>query len=149
MQGAKDVQTGRPDTPLDGSGTWSVAGCPNDVARLGHIKSMIRTTHPDRICYRPGSLDRGAHHMSSWGIRMELLRIATRGIAHSTRVRILSDRSSTFSGYLTTGWERRTFQLPRSDMSGCSDRIFHIRISHSRMREEDVSTSPVRHIWIL
>ena len=36
MQGAKDVRTGRPDTPSDGSGT------------------MIRTIHPDRICYRPG-----------------------------------------------------------------------------------------------
>ena len=38
----------------DGDGTWSVAGYLNDVARLAHIKSMIRTTHPDRICYRPG-----------------------------------------------------------------------------------------------
>ena len=36
MQGAKDVRTGRPDTPSDGGGT------------------MIRTTYPDRICYRPG-----------------------------------------------------------------------------------------------
>nr|CAN65917.1 hypothetical protein VITISV_028777 [Vitis vinifera] len=81
--------------------------------------------------------------MSSWGIRMELLRIATRGIAHSTRGGILSDRLSISadishsdisqpdrrggrfnfpgqtcpdpliryftSGYLTAGWERRTF----------------------------------------
>nr|CAN63916.1 hypothetical protein VITISV_036186 [Vitis vinifera] len=106
--------------------------------------------------------------MSSWGIRMELLRIATRGIAHSTRGGILSSRLSTFSrhftsgipsadishpdisqldgrggrfnfpgqtcpdplikyftsGYLTAGWERRTFQLPRSDMSGSSDSAY-------------------------
>nr|CAN66695.1 hypothetical protein VITISV_028316 [Vitis vinifera] len=48
------------------------------------------------------------------------------------------------AGYLTTGWERRTFQLPRSDMSGSSGRI-----SHSRMGEEDVSTSPVRYVRIL
>ena len=41
--------------------------------------------------------------MSSWGIRMELLRIATCSITHSTRGRILSDRRSTFSGYLTSG----------------------------------------------
>ncbi|RVW99488.1 hypothetical protein CK203_038488 [Vitis vinifera] len=45
----KDVRTGRPDTPSEGSGTWAMAG---------------------------GSPDRGARHMSSWGIRMELLRIA-------------------------------------------------------------------------
>ena len=38
----------------DGGGTWFVAGCPDDVAKLAHIKSMIRTTYPDRICYRPG-----------------------------------------------------------------------------------------------
>ena len=31
----------------DGGGIWA-------VARLAHIKSMIRTTYPDRICYRPG-----------------------------------------------------------------------------------------------
>ncbi|RVX13140.1 Retrovirus-related Pol polyprotein from transposon 17.6 [Vitis vinifera] len=43
-----------PDTPSDGGGTWSVVGCPNDVARLAHFKSMIQTTYPDRICYRPG-----------------------------------------------------------------------------------------------
>ena len=36
------------------------------------------------------------------------------------------------SGCLTAGWERRTFQLPRSDMSGSSDRIFHIRNSVRR-----------------
>ena len=62
------IRTGRPDTPSDGGGTWSVAGCPNDEARLGHIKSMIWTTYPDRICYRPGvmftSPDRGTRHMS-------------------------------------------------------------------------------------
>ncbi|RVW29318.1 hypothetical protein CK203_115415 [Vitis vinifera] len=93
--------------------------------------------------------DRGARRVSSKGIRMELLRIATRDIAHSTRGRIQSSRHSTFSGYLTFEWERRTFQLPRSDMSGSSDRIFHILISHSRMGEEDVSTYPVRHVRIL
>nr|CAN66940.1 hypothetical protein VITISV_010067 [Vitis vinifera] len=71
---------------------------------------------------------------------MELLRIATRGIAHSTRVGILSGHLSTFSGYLTSGilsgrhstlsgyltsgWKRRTFQLPQSDMSGSSDSAY-------------------------
>ena len=38
----------------DGGGTWSMAGCPNDVARLAHFQSMIQTTYSDRICYRPG-----------------------------------------------------------------------------------------------
>ena len=94
--------------------------------------------------YPWGSPDRGACHMSSWGIRMELFRIVTRGITHSTRGRIQSGWHSTFSEYLTFGipsadippspdishsapnarWERRTFQLPRSDMSGSSDNAY-------------------------
>nr|CAN82821.1 hypothetical protein VITISV_041235 [Vitis vinifera] len=94
-----------------------------------------------------GSPDRGARHVSSWGIRMKFLRIAMHApchqgegslhlahadgppcdIAHSTWGGILSGQLSTFSGYLTSGWEKRAFQLPRSDMSGSSDRIFHIR----------------------
>ena len=133
---------------------------------------MIWTAYPDKICYHPGcdvhkclvllpdgvALDRGARRASSWGIRMELLRIATRDIAHYTRVGILSGRLSTFfryfisgipctdisypkfraptfyirnsvrrhftSGYLTAGWERRTFQLLRSDISGSSDSAY-------------------------
>ncbi|WJZ92681.1 hypothetical protein VitviT2T_011665 [Vitis vinifera] len=85
---------------------------------------------------------------------MELLRIATCGIAHSTRVGILSDRLSTFSGYLTFGipsadippspdishpapdarWERRAFQLPRSDMSGSSDSAYPESIRDRQFR---------------
>ena len=34
---AKDVRTGRPDTPSEGGETWVVAGCWNDVARLVHF----------------------------------------------------------------------------------------------------------------
>ena len=34
---SKDVRTGRPDTPSKGGGTWAVAGCRNDVARLVHF----------------------------------------------------------------------------------------------------------------
>ena len=92
--------------------------------------------------------------MSSWGIRMELLRIATCSITHSTRVGIISGRLSTFSGYLTfgipsadnppspdishpapdTGWERRAFQLSRSDMSGSSDSAYPESIRSRQFR---------------
>ena len=34
---AKDVRTGRPDTLSEDGGTWAVAGCRNDVARLVHF----------------------------------------------------------------------------------------------------------------
>ena len=34
---AKDVRTGRPDTPSEGSGIWAVASWRNDVARLAHF----------------------------------------------------------------------------------------------------------------
>ena len=80
------IRTGRPDTPSDGGGTWSVAGCPNDEARLAHFKSMIRTTYPNRICYHP---ECDVHEcriawrrVSSWGIRMELIRIALHASCH-------------------------------------------------------------------
>ena len=33
----KDVRTWRPNTPSKGGGTWVVAGCRNDVARLAHF----------------------------------------------------------------------------------------------------------------
>ncbi|WJZ92653.1 hypothetical protein VitviT2T_011637 [Vitis vinifera] len=54
---------------------------------------------------------------------MELLRIVTLGIAHST-----------FSGYLTAGWERRTFQLSQSDMSGSSDSTYPESIRSRQFR---------------
>ncbi|RVW62104.1 Retrovirus-related Pol polyprotein from transposon 17.6 [Vitis vinifera] len=109
----------RPNTPSEGGGIWA-------VARLAHIRSP----------------DRGARHMSSWGIRMELLWIATRSIAHSTRGGILSGRISTFSGYLTSG-------IPSAVISPSPDISQSDGISHSWMGEEDVSTSPVRHVRIL
>ena len=94
-------------------------------------------------CASPwGSPDRGARHMSSWGIRMELLRIVTRGIAHSTRGGILSGRLSTFSGYLTSG-------IPSAIISPSPDISQPDEISYSRMGDEDFSTSLVRHVRIL
>ena len=58
------------------------------------LQSMIWTAYPDKICYHPGcdvhkclvllpdgvALDRGARRASSWGIRMELLRIGERAV---------------------------------------------------------------------
>ena len=151
MQGTKDVRTRRPDTPSDGGRTWFVAGCPNDEARLAHFKSMIRTTYPDRICYCPGVMftsavcfslresDRGARHMSSWGIRMELIRIAMRTPCHQGERSLHlahTDDSPRGIAHSTGGKNsvRTTFHL--------------FRISHIWMGEEDVSTSPVRHIRI-
>ena len=91
--------------------------------------------------------------MSSWEIRMELIQIALRTLCHSGEGSLhlahadgppcaaqLSPpgeefRAPTFhirnsvrrhftSGYLTAGWERRTFQLLRSDISGSSDSTY-------------------------
>nr|CAN73368.1 hypothetical protein VITISV_032597 [Vitis vinifera] len=91
--------------------------------------------------------DRDARSVSSGGEvptpctrRWSLLR----SITHSTQGRILSGRLSTFSGYFISG-------IPCADISYLEFCVatFYIRISHSRMGEEDVSTSPVRHIRIL
>ena len=52
----KDVRTGRPDTPSQDGGTWAMAGCRNDAARLMHFSqwsgqhirnSAPSTFHPD------------------------------------------------------------------------------------------------------
>ena len=96
------------------------------------LQSMIWTTYPDRICYRPGVMFtnvmcfslRGRialRRLSPWGIRMELIRIAWR---HGTFHIRNSVHQHFTSGYLTVGWERRTFQLLRSDLSGSSDSAY-------------------------
>ena len=100
---------------------------------------MIWTTYPDKICYRP---NRGARHISSWGIRMELIRIALRAPCHQGGGSLhlahadgppCDARHSSFHPGKNSVWP--SFHL--------------LRISHSRMGEEDVSTSPVRHVQIL
>ena len=45
------IRTGRPDTPSDGGGTWSVAGCPNDEARLAHFSQCFPSGQHIRIGY--------------------------------------------------------------------------------------------------
>nr|CAN64081.1 hypothetical protein VITISV_017279 [Vitis vinifera] len=121
MQGAKEVRTGRPDTPSDGSG--------NGV-------------DPDSLAY---SMSSGRGVPTPCTRRRSPLR----SIAQSTRGRIpCADisypefRAPTFhiwnsvrrhftSGYLTVGWERRTFQLLRSDLSGSSNSAYQESFSLS------------------
>ena len=138
----------------------------------------IRTTYPDSICYRPdgaasdsiappfllgspdsmaarvllGNLD-GVDPDSLAGSVSSGREVPTpctrrqsplRSIAHSTRGRILSSRLSTFSGHFISG--KPCADILHLDVS-CAP-TFYIRISHIRMGEEDVSTSPVRHIRI-
>ena len=98
--------------------------------------------------------------MSSWEIQMEMIWIASHTPCHSGEgslhlahadglpcVAQLSPpgeefRAPTFhiqnsvrrhftSGYLTAGWERRTFQLLRSDLSGPSDSAYQESFSLS------------------
>ena len=141
--------------------TWFVAGCPNDVGRLSHIKLIIRTAHPDRICYRPGMMftsavcfnlresgqgsalrvllrnpdgvdpDSLAHSMSSGRGALHLAHADGPPCATQLSPPREEFRPPTFhirnsvrrhftSGYLTAGWERKTFQLLWSDISGSS-----------------------------
>ena len=107
---AKDVRTGRPDTPSEGGGTWV---------------SMIRTTYPDRICYRPGCDDRKCR------------------VLLPKRVWI-GERATCPLG--ESGWSCSTDIPPRCLTSGIllrrhSIRIFHIRhflrIFHTRRLTPD------------
>ena len=126
---------------------------------------MIQTTYPDRICYHPRcdvhkclvllpdgvAPDRGVRRASSWGIRMELLRIAMRAPCHQGKGSLhLAHADSPpcdvppspdilHSEFypanvppsldishpaLDAGWERRTFQLPRTNMFGSSNSAY-------------------------
>nr|CAN79353.1 hypothetical protein VITISV_036175 [Vitis vinifera] len=98
---------------------------------------MIRTTYPDMICYHP---EWDVHEcriawrrMSSWGIRMKLSRMGPY-ILHTQTVPLVQHslvypgrnfvRRHFTSGYLTSGWERRTLQLFRIYISGPSDNAY-------------------------
>nr|CAN77344.1 hypothetical protein VITISV_011625 [Vitis vinifera] len=111
---------------------------------------MIRTTYPDRICYRPGCDDRECRVLLPEGVRIgERAAIPpgclTSGILlrrHSTRMsHIWNSAPPTFHPDIShpapdTGWERRAFQLPRSDVSGSSNSAYpesFAAILHSAM----------------
>ena len=105
--------------------------------RTGWWRNMVcvRTTYPDRICYRPSVMftsavcfslsesGQGSPHMSSGGIRMELIRIDWR------------------RRYLTPGWEIWMELL----WIAWRAPTFYIRISHSQMGEEDVPCTDILH----
>ena len=71
---AKDVRTGRPDTPLESGGTWA-------VARLAHFSQCFPSGQHIRsmMCTNAGQ-----HGGASppGGIRMELIQIALRNPCH-------------------------------------------------------------------
>ena len=79
-------------------------------------------------------------HVALSPLHTQTIPFTTRGIAHSTRGRILSGRRSTFSEYLTSG----ILSGRRSTFPGC-----FTSGAWRRIGEEDDSTSPVRHVRIL
>ena len=143
---AKDVRTGSPDTPLESGGTWA-------VARLAHsLQSVfsIRTTYSDSICYcLDGAAPDSIAPPFRLGIRISMLSPCHPGeeslhLAHGeefypARIPSHADipqpegrgrhsmRKHFASGYITSGWERRTFQLLRSDISGSSGSAYPVR----------------------
>ena len=118
--------------------------------RIGY--AIIRVWCSLMPCASPrGSPNRKARHMSSWGIRMELIRIALRAPCHPREGSLHLTHGEKFypagippnpdishpdgkggrsvrwhftSRYLTSRWERRTLQLLRIDISGPSDNAY-------------------------
>ena len=83
----QDVRTGRPDTPSESGRTWAVARLAHFSQWSGqHIQigyAIVRVWWSWVSCASPwGSLDKGARHVSSWAIPMELLRIAMCALCH-------------------------------------------------------------------
>ena len=122
---------------------------------------MIRTKYPDRICYRPGVMFMSvvcfSLRESEWGSVPHVLLGNPDGVDPDSHAHSVSSKR----GVPTPCTRRRSLlrsiaQSTRGRIS-CADishpefcaPTFYIRISHSRMREEDVSTSPVKHIRIL
>ena len=110
---AKDVRTGRLDTPLESGGTWA-------VARLAHFSQCFPSGQHIRIGYAI-IWERGPYTL------------------HKQTVPLAQHSSVHPGGIPSTDISHPEFRAP----------TFYIRISHNRMGEEDVSTSPVRHIRIL
>ena len=85
---------------------------------------MIRTTYPDRICYLPGCDVRECRVLLPEGVRIgeqpHILLGNLDGVAPDS-----DTRHSSFHPRKNS--IQPTFQLPRLDMSGSSDRISHIR----------------------
>ena len=134
----------------------------------------IRTTYLDRICYHlecdvhecrvllPEGVRIAWRCVSSWEIRMELRRIAWRRMSPEgiqMELRQIEMRAPYHQGEWSLHlvhadgppcdvWISHSQNFVLLDMSGSSDRIFHIR----HMKQDGrggVSTSPVSHIWIL
>ncbi|RVW92015.1 hypothetical protein CK203_037143 [Vitis vinifera] len=113
-QGVKDVQTGHPDRmAAEESAPHVLLGNPDGV----DLDSLARSVSSGRGVPTPCTRRRSP----------------LRSIAHSTRGRILSGRLSTFCGHFISG-------IPCADILYPEFRAptFYIRISHSRMGEEDV-----------
>ena len=120
---AKDVWTRRPDTPSEGGGKWVF---------------FIRITYPDMICYRLECDRRECRVLLPEGVRIGKcaaipLGCLTSGILlrrHSTRMSHIRNSSpppfhpNILHSTLDAGWERRAFQLPRSDISGSSESAY-------------------------
>ena len=144
MQGVKDVRTHH-----------RMAAEVNDPDNISGQDMLLSgcDVHECRVSLPEGVRIGGARHMSSWGIRMELIRIAlcapchlgegSLHLAHADGPLCAAQlsppggefRAPTFhirnsvhrhftSGYLIAGWERRTFQLLQSDLSGSSDSTY-------------------------
>ena len=112
---AKDVRTGRPDTPLESGGTWA-------VARLAHFSQCFPSGQHIRIGYAI-IRERGPYTLHT-----QTVPLAQHSSVHPGRNSV---RRHFTSGYLTAGQERRTFQLLRSDISRSCDSV-HPESIHDR-----------------
>ena len=115
---AKDVRTGRLDTPLESGGTWA-------VARLAHFSQCFPSGQHIRIGYAV------IWERCPYTLHMQTVPLAQHSSVHSGKNSV--HRHFT-SEYLTTGWERRTFQLLRSDMSGSSDSAYQESVRSRQFR---------------
>ena len=115
--------------------------------RTGWQRNMIRITYLDRICHRSGVIFHECYVLQLGGIWMELIRIALRTPCHPGERSLhlahadgppCGIAQSTRGGIPCTDISHPEFRAP----------TFYIRISHSRMGEEDISTSPIRLIRI-
>ena len=144
---------------MSGQGVRRNVGC----SKACSLQSMfsILTTYPDRICYRPSVIFMSVVCFSLRESGQGSVPHVFLGNSDGVDPDSLAHSVSSGRGVPTPCTRRRSPLRSIAQSSGggilCADishpkfraPTFYIRISHSWMGEDDVSTSPVRHIRIL
>ena len=143
---AKDVRTHH----------WRAVERGQQQGSLTHsLQSMfsIRTTYSDSICYRPDGSCARQHcalrviqERGPYTLHTQTVPLAQHSLVHPRKNSV---RRHFTSGYFIVGWERMTFQLLQSDISGSSGSTYPVRHAQLQCSLEapDISDRHFEIFW--